>query len=417
MKLNDISKPLSAAQLNENLSKKFGQRIKIETFTREQLENVRNKLRTTLSQIETNESFDSVNNEGYQKNKMFLDVVNAAIKEMDESDDNTDTPDDNTDESLKFHKKRKFKKSHSNRWKHFGDEEENNAPAIEAREEKVAKKSNFDERSLRRLQRARTLDQAQEIALSIINDPENTIKPEKKKYFARQIERANSPLKIVDMFYQMMLSGEGLGTIGTRDGMGKSTYRNKFESKNLREGEEDKAEIIMAAKDMVDRLTGWMEDTAEMQTESMLELADAIRDELGSQQSEGFSSQVKPALETLYQAMEQTRVTLTQGVGLLTGETDDMGMMGADDEMGGDDMEPTVDGEDPLAIDGEDPSAGDEDPRAGDDEFGASGAADGGSELAGRPKRESRDRRMEMKRKMLESSRRLGMLLGSKKNR
>ena len=33
----------------------------------------------------------------------------------------------------------------------------------------------------------------------------------------------------------------------------------------------------MVPKDMVDRLTGWMEDTAEMQSESMLELADAIR--------------------------------------------------------------------------------------------------------------------------------------------
>ena len=33
----------------------------------------------------------------------------------------------------------------------------------------------------------------------------------------------------------------------------------------------------MAPKDMVDRVTRWMEDTAEMQTESMLELADATR--------------------------------------------------------------------------------------------------------------------------------------------
>ena len=46
----------------------------------------------------------------------------------------------------------------------------------------------------------------------------------------------------------------------------------------------------MAAKDMVDRVTGWMEDTAEMQTESMLELADAIRDEMGSEQSESFTA-------------------------------------------------------------------------------------------------------------------------------
>ena len=68
----------------------------------------------------------------------------------------------------------------------------------------------------------------------------------------------------------------------------------------------------MASKDMVDRLTGWMEDTAEMQTESMLELADAIRDELGSEKSEAFTSAVKPALEAMYDAMETTRAALTQ---------------------------------------------------------------------------------------------------------
>ena len=65
----------------------------------------------------------------------------------------------------------------------------------------------------------------------------------------------------------------------------------------LIEGEEDKATLVMAAKDMVDRLTGWMEDTAEMQTESMLELGDKIRDELGSEKSEEFINTVKPALE------------------------------------------------------------------------------------------------------------------------
>ena len=63
----------------------------------------------------------------------------------------------------------------------------------------------------------------------------------------------------------------------------------------------------MAAKDMVDRVTGWMEDTAEMQTESMLELADAIRDEMGSESSEAFTAAVKPALEAMYGVMETTR--------------------------------------------------------------------------------------------------------------
>jgi hypothetical protein len=86
-----------------------------------------------------------------------------------------------------------------------------------------------------------------------------------------------------------------------------------------------------------------MEDTAEMQTESMLELADAIRDEMGSAQSEAFTNTVKPALEAMYGVMETTRVALTQGVGMLTGEAEPMDTMGAEEpDM---DMEPTVDDE------------------------------------------------------------------------
>jgi len=145
------------------------------------------------------------------------------------------------------------------------------------------------------------------------------------------------------------------------------------------EGEEDKAELVMAAKDMVDRVTGWMEDTAEMQTESMLELADAIRDEMGSEQSESFVNTVKPALEAMYATMETTRETLTQGVGMLTGEAEPMDAMGAEDPA----MEPTVDGEMDMEAPAEEPM---------DDEFATDAAAAGGEEEAGREKRESVER-------------------------
>jgi hypothetical protein len=148
----------------------------------------------------------------------------------------------------------------------------------------------------------------------------------------------------------------------------------------VNEGEEDKAELVMAAKDMVDRVTGWMEDTAEMQTESMLELADAIRDEMGSESSEAFTAAVKPALEAMYGVMETTRIALTGGVGMLTGEGEPMDTMGAEDPAMDPEadpaMEPTVDGE----VDAEVPA---------EDDFGAADAAAGGEELGGREKRES----------------------------
>jgi hypothetical protein len=151
----------------------------------------------------------------------------------------------------------------------------------------------------------------------------------------------------------------------------------------------------MASKDMVDRLTGWMEDTAEMQTESMLELADAIRDEMGAQQSEAFTMAVKPALEQLYASMETTRIALTTGVGMLTGEGEappmDMGAEAPVDDVA---MEPTddMDMEADLEV---------------GDEFGAAAPAAGGDDEEGRAKRESRMQ----KKKMIETSRRLGSIL------
>jgi len=177
------------------------------------------------------------------------------------------------------------------------------------------------------------------------------------------------------------------------DGDGIPDWADKKDNKkNVKEGKEDEAELVMASKDMVDRVTGWMEDTAEMQTESMLELADAIRDEMGLQQSDAFVQTVKPALEAMYDVMETTRAALTQGVGMLTGEGEaPIDTMGAEPEVDAApeadidaDMEPTVDA---------------------DDDFAAAEAGTGGAEEAGRAKRES-----------LERSRRVGQILaGSKK--
>jgi len=237
MQIKEFSKTITAARLNESLAKRFGSKINIDEFTTEQLQDARNKMRTKVFSVETTESFDAVQQNGYTKNKLFLDVLNAALSERD-------------DVSV-------------------------------------------------------AIDEAIE---------------------------------------------------------------------SLAEGAEDNAELIMAAKDMVDRVTGWMEDTAEMQTESMLELADAIRDEMGSEAAEAFTAAVKPALEAMYGVMETTRIALTGGVGMLTGEGEPMDTMGAEEpDM---DMEPTVDGE----MDAEVPA---------DDDFGAADAAAGGEELGGREKRES----------------------------
>ena len=106
-----------------------------------------------------------------------------------------------------------------------------------------------------------------------------------------------------------------------------------FGNAPLLEGEEEKAALIMSARDMVDKVTGWLEDTASLKSETMLELVDSIRDELGSDISGQYASTVKPALEELYTTLETARTTLAQAVAILTGEEGPAGPAGAP-EMG-----------------------------------------------------------------------------------
>jgi len=194
--------------------------------------------------------------------------------------------------------------------------------------------------------------------------------------------------------------------------------------KTINEGPEEQAELVMAAKDMVDRITGWMEDTAEMQAESMIDLADSIRNEMGLEMSNSFVSTVKPALESMYKHLESSRESLISGVMLLTGESDgvSMGSDVGDTSMGEpDDQEDTLDTGEGTDISAEPPSDASAPP--GDtgavgsadmsDDFTASKPAEGGAEPAGRARRESRS--YAKKRAILEKSRNLGSILLKKK--
>ena len=161
--------------------------------------------------------------------------------------------------------------------------------------------------------------------------------------------------------------------------------RGVLSERTLTEGEEEKAALIMSARDMVDKVTGWLEDTASLKSETMLELVDSIRDELGSDISNQFTGKVKPALEEIYTTLETARTTLAQAVAILTGE-EAPGM--ATDTMG---AEPTAMGADEF------PSG---------DEFTAADASAGGAEAAGREMREN-----------IAYSRKLGTMLSQPKKK
>jgi hypothetical protein len=83
MKTTDFTRPSTSRQLNENMYKKFGVKVNFDKYTREQLENYRNLLRTKLHQQEVSANFNQLlSNEGYQKDKHLVGVLNQRIKEM-----------------------------------------------------------------------------------------------------------------------------------------------------------------------------------------------------------------------------------------------------------------------------------------------------------------------------------------------
>ena len=83
MRTTDFNATITADQLNESMFKKFGSRVEFNKYTREELENYRNLLRTKLTQTETVAGFNELlANEGYQKDKFMLNLLNTRIKEM-----------------------------------------------------------------------------------------------------------------------------------------------------------------------------------------------------------------------------------------------------------------------------------------------------------------------------------------------
>ena len=144
------------------------------------------------------------------------------------------------------------------------------------------------------------------------------------------------------------------------------------QKEDVKEGIEQQSELILAAKDMMDKVTGYLQDLAEMKTEGMLELADRIRDEMGADKADAFIAKIQPAIESAETTLTQTREELEGGVRILTGEETAEEPMGADDSMNTD-------------LDNLDTDLG------VDDEFGATDAAAGGTEPEGREQRESRE--------------------------
>ena len=154
---------------------------------------------------------------------------------------------------------------------------------------------------------------------------------------------------------------------------------------NLREGEVQQASAIVTAKTMVDRVSRWIEELSSMENDTLLQLGDSIRDEMGQEQAKAFISSVAPAIQQALENLKSTRETMATGVRQLTGEEQGAEMLGGEPAgMGGDEMGPA----EPDAMN----AGGDMGDTGGEDEFAAAEPAAGGLGDAGREQRESINR-------------------------
>ena len=149
---------------------------------------------------------------------------------------------------------------------------------------------------------------------------------------------------------------------------GLSTWlKENSETEVITEGEVGSAEVLQAAKSMVDEVQDMIETAGKMQNEQLPQLLDSIRDQLGSEQADAFQQSVGGTLEQLMPALQTARDGVDGGVRVLSGEQVDTPM----------DM-PTPDSDLDLEVDDVETVTPDA------DGFDATGAAVGGDTELGR---------------------------------
>jgi hypothetical protein len=362
MKFTQLIKTPTAEDLNNRVAQMFGSKINLESFTAEQLSTARDKLANQLLTIENQANFDAIHSsEAYQKNRLFLKVIEQKIAELQI------TPSDDTaaEETVL-------------------DTTVQTVQTTQPTSTTVTQSEDTVDETMTRQHFQYVAD-----TLKDIQDPAK--RAEYAKHHSAIFQHFNPNFDHAKFMsaagIEMKEPAEAVAEAKPdfldmdKDGDKKEPMKKAIQDKkkkNIKEGAEESARIVMSANGLVDKITGWMEDTAKMQTEVMLELGDSIRDEMGSEKSEQFVNTMKPSLESLYSQLETTRKSFTDGVAVLTGE-EAPATLGAD--------APTDDIED-LETEVEPEVT----PDTADD-FTASEPATGGEEPADRKKRESIIRR------------------------
>jgi hypothetical protein len=368
MKTTDFTNNLTSKKLTEHFGKQFGSNITLEKYTREELEDIRNKLRTRVFQQENSAGYnDLLTNEAYQKDQALLQILNTRIKEM-------------LGENIRKLKEKMNQLSEAKKAKpDFLDVD------------KDGNKKEPMKKTIKDKKKSTEVDEAVEEAA-----PSAGLSKKKKSAVVKKAKKGGDVGKPGKNFKKVAKAAGG-GEKGEKiaaAAMWKNVKRESTEQfrKNVKvvneslarlinEDEEGKAKAITSAGDIANDFTGWMQRVGNYQTKTMIELADSIKANFGQSEAEQFKQTVSDSLSRALLTLTQCREEISNAVAILAGEAT------AEEPMG---MEtpPEPDMEMPPEP-GMDASAPDELNPEPTDDFGASDAA-AGAGTTGRELRESR---------------------------
>ena len=409
MRTTDLFKnQRSANRINESIEKTFGKRLNLESFDLPKLEDARNKLRTQIHDARSQSGFnENLENETLTQAQWMLDAINAEIAEREEfvSDAGVaEIEEGGMDELAADLGQIADNEDYDTLYKMLSDD----GPVGDYLQDKIQEIT-----SETGLHPKDDFEQIETMLMDIIqqefggqNDDEGGEtdddyalasagfgSDEDYGTFPESIEEKAPPGAKAERMVKHIKKGYADDGKLTKKEKGiayatawKQHNKEKNESTEsgedmtkLQEGEIQQASAIVTAKTMVDRVGRWIEELSGMENDTLLQLGDSIRDEMGSEQAKNFISAVAPAIQAALENLKATRETLSTGVRTLTGEEQPAEMLGGEPEAGGmDDLEAPAE-----------PDMMNAEPAA--DEFAAAEPAAGGVGDAGRAQRESID--------------------------
>jgi hypothetical protein len=390
MKTTDLFKiNRTSKRLNESMFKTFGRKLNLETFNVEQLEDARNKLRTQIYTARSSSGFnETVENDALSQAQFMHDAIVAELSERDEPIvDNTVQEGADIDKQALMMILKNFDENMNERGG-YGDPDYNKVLAalnqgdVESAVEEVYYA--YSDQDGGEIDMADYLEDLEDQFKDMVGSENiqtelstNTLKSYQDKAGKDIVNTMTSG----DYMTTDKSAKKVMNRMKGSERADNKIYKKENESieqtgdnmSNLREGEIQQASAIVTAKTMVDRVGRWIEELSGMENDTLLQLGDSIRDEMGQEQAKGFIEAVAPAIQSALENLKTTREALATGVRTLTGEEQPVNMLGGE----------------PAADMAAEPDAMNADAELGGDEFAAAEPAAGGAEEAGREMRES----------------------------